>query len=478
MPTILLKLLDKLFVSGRLVHRLGTRSFVVLASYLVQRGSTLHFRLKVPGDVRPVLGCSEIKLSLKTGYRLPAKARAMLLAGVCLDAFDAVRAGSEVSPDWLRAELCRLSSNRVRGVPVAVGRVEVTSQESGPQRVDDGLPEVGDAVAKYLAESRAKWRTTTYDSFKPILEEFMELIGGQGVSVGQFSLDLMRGYKAAVIRLPKNMNKLRAYRSKSLNELLQMDIPEKDRMSFSTLNRRLVIVKGFFKWLKINYGIQGGFNELLTMDAPKKSFKSSREGFSDDDILALFGTKEYRQHSFDLPFKFWVPLIGLHQGMRLNEICQLHLVDIRTVDGFWCFDINDGTEDKRLKTSSSRRVIPIHPVLIEMGLLEHVEKLRCSGQQRLFPELRFGRHGYADATSKWFARYKLRCGLVSRSKVFHSFRNTVSTQLKAVGVSLGVAAQILGHALEKQSMTFDYYADGYPIEVLAKALEQMRWLLE
>ena len=439
-------------------------------AYLTQRGSTLHFRLKVPLDVRRVLGCSEIKLSLKTGYRAPAKARATLLAGLCLDVFEAVRAGGNVSPDWLREELRRLASERVRGVPVPVGRAEVVLRAQEPQEADDGLPAVGAAVATYLAESQPKWRDRTYETFKPILEEFVELIGGEDVSVGRFSLDLMREYKAAVVRLPKNMHKLKAYRNKSLKELLRMHVPEKDRMSFSTLNRRLVVVKGFLKWLKVNYGVQNGFNELLTLDAPKRSFKSNRECFSDDDIRALFGTREYRRRSFDLPFKYWVPLIGLHQGMRLNEICQLHLADVREVDGFWCFDINDNAEDKCLKTPSSGRVIPIHPVLIELGLLDHVEELRRAGRQRLFPELSYGRHGYADPVSKWFARYKRKCGITSRAKVFHSFRNTVSTKLKTAGVPLGVAAQLLGHALEKQSMTFDYYADGYPVATLNDAL--------
>lgn len=35
--------------------------------------------------------------------------------------------------------------------------------------------------------------------------------------------------------------------------------------------------------------------------------------------------------------RFWIPLIGLFAGMRLNEICQLHTADVRKLDGIWCF---------------------------------------------------------------------------------------------------------------------------------------------
>ncbi len=36
-----------------------------------------------------------------------------------------------------------------------------------------------------------------------------------------------------------------------------------------------------------------------------------------------------------------MPVIALHSGAKLEEICQLHLADIRQEDGVWVFDINN-----------------------------------------------------------------------------------------------------------------------------------------
>jgi len=59
-------------------------------------------------------------------------------------------------------------------------------------------------------------------------------------------------------------------------------------------------------------------------------------------------------------------------------------------------DANDGDEDaqrkrkvtaanpdayRRLKNQASRRVVPLHPKLIELGLLEFVEKLKASSSR-------------------------------------------------------------------------------------------------
>ena len=65
--------------------------------------------------------------------------------------------------------------------------------------------------------------------------------------------------------------------------------------------------------------------------------------------------------------------------MRLNEICSLYLDKIIQKSGNhrekrWCFNISEEKHrpDKKLKTQSSRRIIPIHDTLIDLGLVEHV----------------------------------------------------------------------------------------------------------
>src|SRR5665213_3176731 len=88
---------------------------------------------------------------------------------------------------------------------------------------------------------------------------------------------------------------------------------------------------------------------------------------------------------------FWVPLIALHSGMRLGEILQLMKSDVKEENGIWYFDVNKG-EGKSLKTASSKRRVPIHRSLIDLGLVYHVKQGQQSG--RIFPEIKIGADGY------------------------------------------------------------------------------------
>jgi hypothetical protein len=54
-------------------------------------------------------------------------------------------------------------------------------------------------------------------------------------------------------------------------------------------------------------------------------------------------------------------------------VIELDTTDIRTVDGIDCIVFSlrslNGTTDKQLKTTASDRLIPVHPTLIDCGLL-------------------------------------------------------------------------------------------------------------
>jgi hypothetical protein len=60
--------------------------------------------------------------------------------------------------------------------------------------------------------------------------------------------------------------------------------------------------------------------------------------------------------------RFWVPLIALFCGMRLNEICQFDVADVRVFDDVNCFVVTEesltGSRDKSLKTKTGRLEIP------------------------------------------------------------------------------------------------------------------------
>ena len=65
-------------------------------------------------------------------------------------------------------------------------------------------------------------------------------------------------------------------------------------------------------------------------------------------------------------------------------------------------DINDNTKDKKLKTPNSKRKIPLHQTLIDLGFLDYPHILEQKGRDRLFHELTLGRDGYTKKSFQIF----------------------------------------------------------------------------
>ena len=55
---------------------------------------------------------------------------------------------------------------------------------------------------------------------------------------------------------------------------------------------------------------------------------------------------------------------------------------------------NRNSNNKKLKNASLERVIPIHPKLIDLGVLNFVKEQKNNNSQRLFTHLKLGSVGY------------------------------------------------------------------------------------
>ena len=89
-------------------------------------------------------------------------------------------------------------------------------------------------------------------------------------------------------------------------------------------------------------------------------------------------------------------VIALYTGARVGEIAQLRLAGFTEIDGQAVMSF-----DGELKTDASRRTIPIHPDLIELGILDWVADQRRRGCTRLLPTVKLdGKSGKGNAISK------------------------------------------------------------------------------
>ena len=115
-----------------------------------------------------------------------------------------------------------------------------------------------------------------------------------------------------------------------------------------------------------------------------------------------------------------------------------------------------------------RSIIPIHPALIELGLLEYANTIKAEGSIRLFPELAPTRDKLGHAPSKWFSRYRHKLGITDPKKTFHSFRHSFIDDMRELGVQDSLVKRMVGHT--DSSTTFGIYGSRTPVKAMLEAI--------
>ena len=225
---------------------------------------------------------------------------------------------------------------------------------------------------------------------------------------------------------------------------MAFDLPESGCVGWKRRSDSFNVVRRFLDWCanerRAYIPSNPANNDELKVTKGKVS---SYAPFEVDDLRKIFTHQDYVDGRFKRSWQFWTPLIASYSGARQTEISQLYISDIILVDNIWVFNINDNGKGKKIKNSNARRLIPIHSVLIGLGLLEYVHALKASGKDRLFPELSLGVKGWGHEVSKWFnGDNKNRKGFkkqielsdtdplmsnLNGNKVFHSFRKSAIT---------------------------------------------------
>ena len=260
-------------------------------------------------------------------------------------------------------------------------------------------------------------------------------------------------------KLPKNRNK---YPNQTIDDLLKMENVEV--LSDSTIKKIFNKILTLFNW-SINQGYlsQNVFKGKLDLTQKKQVI----EKYFTTSELELICGDQLKKESFskDRPERYWVSMISLYSGSRLNEICQMNLSDIEDQGRIWVMKITNDSEDKSVKTQSGNRVVPLHPQLIELGLLDYVEEIRNRKETKLFPNLKKSQvASYGSQIGQWFGRYLKNLGIKKKGKNFHSFRHTVVNHLTSKQVYQPFIKELVGHT--HGTMTMDVYGGRKPLEVL------------
>lgn len=144
-------------------------------------------------------------------------------------------------------------------------------------------------------------------------------------------------------------------------------------------------------------------------------------------------------------WKYWLPILSLWSGTRLNEWASAKTGDIRQIGEDQFLDLRQRSlamgDPTRVKNKGSRRLVPIHPKLIELGFLEYVDGLP---EGWLFPELhRSEKRTASTIASNWLGQNR-KLGGVSLN--VHELRHTFKQAARSGGVSEEISDLLTGHA--------------------------------
>lgn len=477
------------------------------------RHGMLYFRLTVPPDLRPVVGQAEIYRSLGSASVRDAADAAQTLRitiqrlfadlrgggddGMSEEAYRALRALLDQRKiaahqmekrDELERQISEMKSAQFRSstehqrtleaVQAAQAAVvaqvvrgagtPAVAQEAGTERGAAGVPfsQLFDAFCGFKAGA-GEWRDPESERlyrYGPIVREFISSVG----DIADVSLD------AAVIRKFKQA------------------VVGRDDFSQAKKTKYFEHIAAILRWAHTEQYIRDDLASILKMPAKKST--GGYEPFSDEDLRRLFESEDYRLGTFIKAAQFWIPLIGLYTGARISEIAQLHLSDIREQDGVWLIDINDDDLRKQLKSESATRTVPIHPVLVGIGLLRYHAEVKAEGYDRMFPDLtrtNKAKDSFGADPSEFFTGYRRKLGVTSKTetfnatirkwtgrgtKVFHSLRDTANSKLRHAGVTQERRERLVGHASRDVNNRHYRPADINQMFPLAGLLEDIRKL--
>lgn len=328
------------------------------------------------------------------------------------------------------------------------------------------------------------WRGQTLAQNKTTYKMFMDHCGDRRPDC--YTRQDFASFYDLLRALPANYSKNPKWRGKPLKDIAEFAKSTADeRLAMKTVKRHFSALGRLFDYLR-RRGSIGETNPAHGFEFPSKGRANSKRQMWEGERLAkLFSSPvwtgcqsaAWRSTPGALVIrdeKYWLPLLGLYHGNRLEEFAQLRREDIRCESDIWYFDIN-GEGDRQIKNEQSRRRVPMHPEILRIGFLKYVEMTALQPTDLVFPELRPGGpdNKLGFYFTKWWSRYRRDIGLYEKGLDYHSFRHGVTTKLYAAGVAEAVVDELTGH--EGQGTSRTVYKKDLPLCVLRDAIERIQW---
>jgi integrase len=424
-----------------------------LANYLTYRSSGFAFRLIVPADLQPVVGRRVVKKVLGTHDRVTVQAIALRLAAQYAQAVRQLRGQGTMSgkkPPSVAELVQGFSSGKHEVYDIDLERGILSLRDDADhQRAMEALDRLGSlwqrpaapapdapekpqgfgialvaAIRNYQAVEGPGLKPDTWDGRQRALKTFTDFFGAT-TPVDRIARPQVAEWAAKLIE---------------------------DGASKRTAVNYFSNVAQVFQFLvQQGHLTENPVKGVLVMKKREKTARKAEgfewEAFDVDQLKRIYSPESLTQ--IRNVYQRWCCLIGLYTGARVSEVAQVFIQDFVEEQGIWCVRLTAESDGQSIKSESSKRLVPLHPDLIALGLLDRVKKMREAGEERLFPEVRLGgAAGRGASGSSGFSYHLTRktVAVTARRKNgrvgFHSLRKTI---VQGTGVSDERRRAFVGH---------------------------------
>jgi integrase len=273
------------------------------------------------------------------------------------------------------------------------------------------------------------------------IKPFLEVYGSR--LIGSLTPADIEGYRKLLVYYPMNVDKLRAAAGKTFDEIVKLsknkmllanDGGIAETLAETTVDGYMMVVSNFLEFCKKQYAINPTVMDGFTKKVGKAKKGIVRRAFNKEELQQIFHSEYYTDARYNCIHQYWVPHVAAFTGARINEIAQLSPDDIqKDKDNIWFIRITAAADDeeKSIKNEESRRIVPIHQTLIDLGFLEFVEAQKKAKAENLFNLNSAKADKFGKVPSEWFNQKYLRTYLeiTDKTVVFHSFRHRFITSL-------------------------------------------------
>jgi integrase len=248
------------------------------------------------------------------------------------------------------------------------------------------------------------------------------------------------------------------------------------KVSLLTVDNHTKAIKQYFDLVIRNkhFDAENPFAGLhLVKKSQIEAVTDSYIPFRPEELTRLFDYPIYVKR-FNKPDLFYSPLMALLMGFRLEELAQLRVSDVYEIDGIWVININDNGPDKKLKTPSAARILPLHQSILSTNFLEYHQYIReaYGDTSLLYPYLIKTKNGYGKNIGYNFTKYKKKHIQIDPTiKAFHSLRKNFGNFMTDKGFDLTFRKYVIGHS--NTDITDIIYGAKTPKEMIRDMLNEL-----